>query len=136
MTPQILIVEPYEALAEMLSLSLESMGYSSEIARTDAVDEQQLVRGRFACVFINLDQNDRNFQVGGLKIAELASTLGIPVVMIPDNDVAQRIISERGWIQIRKPFKFEALQRVMELALKHHDIKDALFEHHGSQARH
>ena len=116
MPKYVLLFEPFENLADMLVLSMEELGFKVDIGRP-AGDGEELAREReYACVFINLDQNSHDWHSRGLALANKASALGLPVVMIPDNETAQAVIRAKGWLQIKKPFKLAALKEVMERA--------------------
>ena len=55
-------------------------------------------------VLINLDQNRTEGRKGGPQLAEAASTLGLPVIMIPDHELAAQTIKAKGWLHLNKPF--------------------------------
>ena len=116
MTKHVLLFEPFEMLAEMLVLSMEDLGFKVDIGNSDGDGEELTDARHYACVFINLDQNRRDWHSHGLMLATRASQLGVPVVMIPDNPSAQEIIRMEGWLQIKKPFKLDALKDIMERA--------------------
>lgn len=116
MNKYVLLFEPFEMLAKMLVLSMEELGFKVDIGNS-AGDGGELTGTRqYACVFINLDQNRRDWHSHGLMLANKASQLALPVVMIPDNPTAQDVIRTKGWLQIKKPFKLDALKDVMERA--------------------
>ena len=116
MSKYVLLFEPYEMLAEMLTLSMEELGFKVDIGNSSCDGDKDLHARQYACVFINLDQNCQDWHAHGLMLADKASKFGLPVVMIPDNPEAQAVIQANGWLQIRKPFKLVALKDVMERA--------------------
>jgi len=116
MTRYVLLFEPYEMLAEMLTLSLNELGFEVDIGDSLCSGDEAFRARRYECVFINLDQSFKGWHSRGLLIANKASDFGLPVVMIPDNADAQDVIRAKGWLQINKPFKLAELKDVMQQA--------------------
>jgi hypothetical protein len=51
-------------------------------------------------------------------LAATASSLGIPVVMIPDHEIAAAKIDAYGWLRIQKPFTLQNMEHVIRQAVK------------------
>lgn len=116
MAKYVLLFEPFKMVADMLVLSMEELGFKVDLGDPSSDGGDALRARHYACVFINLDQNCKDWHSHGLMLANKASELGLPVVMIPDNTEAQGMIRAKGWLQIKKPFKLDALKDVMERA--------------------
>jgi hypothetical protein len=76
-----------------------------------------LTKRRYECVLINLDQNSGQWRNLGLHLAERASRLHLPVVMIADHEVAAATISANGWTPVQKPFTVEKLESAITEAV-------------------
>lgn len=116
MATWVLLFEPFKMLADMLVLSMEELGFKVDIGDSAGEGLELTSARRYACVFINLDQNSNAWHSRGLMFANKASMLGLPVVMIPDNTAAQEIIRAEGWLQVKKPLKLDDLKNVIEKA--------------------
>ncbi len=116
MKKYVLLFEPYKILADVLVLSMETLGFKVDIGNSSSDGIDDLRARPYACIFINLDQNYKDWHSHGLMLANKASEIGLPVVMIPDNPEAEDVIQAKGWLQIKKPFKLDALKDVMERA--------------------
>jgi DNA-binding NtrC family response regulator len=116
MTGHVLLFEPFKSLVEVLVLSMEELGYTVDIGDSAGDGSEMTGARRYDCVFINLDQNRGDWQGHGLMLAHKASALGLPVVMIPDDQAAREVIRAKGFLQIGKPFRLADLRDVMALA--------------------
>ena len=116
MTKYALLFEPYKMLADVLVLSMEELGFKVDIGNSSCDGDEALRARQYACVFINLDQNCKDWHSHGLMLADKASKFGLPVVMIPDTLEAEAVIRAKGWLHINKPFDSAALKNVMERA--------------------
>jgi DNA-binding NtrC family response regulator len=121
MPKRILIIEPYDSLAQLFREALQDAGYDVTLGTYEDVTAQLLERERFDCLFINLDQHRRPGLPNGLALAELADSLGVPVVMIPDDAAAEKKIREKGWLRLTKPFSPTALENLIERATQQAD---------------
>jgi DNA-binding response OmpR family regulator len=117
MTKHILLLEPYEAIAHVITDLLNQLGYQTDVLASGTVDTNYLLRKPYHCVLINLDQNTSGWHDYGLRLATLASRSGIPVVMIPDHTTAARTIEANGWLRLKKPFSIANLQDAITLAV-------------------
>jgi hypothetical protein len=81
------------------------------------MSEEDLTKSRYECVLINLDQNSDQWRNSGLCLAERASRLHLPVVMIADHNVAAATISANGWQAVRKPFTVAKLESAITEAV-------------------
>ena len=124
MQKRILLLEPYEMVAEALTDCLRHLDYDVDVVTTGELDASRLRGGRYDCVLINLDQNRPNTRQGGLKLAEMATSLGMPVVMIPDYRLARDTLSAKGWLHIAKPFTIDKLQQVIAQAVENPPLPD------------
>jgi DNA-binding NtrC family response regulator len=116
MTKYVLLFEPFEMLAATLVLSMEELGFKVDIGNSAGDGDELLGPRKYECVFINLDQNRKDWHSHWLMLANKASQLALSVVMIPDNPMAQDVIRKKGWLQIKKPFNLDELKDVMERA--------------------
>ena len=70
MTKYVMLFELYKMLADMLVLSMETLGFEVDVGNSlsDGVDD---LRARpYACVFINLDQNCQDWHGGDGFVAD------------------------------------------------------------------
>jgi DNA-binding response OmpR family regulator len=78
MSKRALLVEPYDAIADMIADLLAKLDYEVKVMTSGAVDEKCLRQGAYDLVLINLDQNRSEWHDYGLKLAEVASSIGVP----------------------------------------------------------
>jgi DNA-binding NtrC family response regulator len=117
MSKHVLLLEPYEAIANVIKDLLDQLGYQTDVLTSGTVDTNDLHRKPYHCVLINLDQNTSGWHDDGLRLATLASRSGIPVVMIPDHATAASTIEANGWLRLKKPFSIGNLQNAISLAV-------------------
>jgi DNA-binding NtrC family response regulator len=113
----ILLIEPYEGLVEILGYFLEELGYQYDVVTGTEVDEKDLTKKSYVCVLINIDQNSRPWRECGVNLAETASKLNVPVVMIADHEVDAATVAAKGWAPVQKPFTVEKLASAISQAL-------------------
>jgi DNA-binding response OmpR family regulator len=116
MSDCVLLIEPYELVAELLVEVLEDLDYESDVVTSGSVQESDLRAKKYHCVLINLDQNDVGWRNKGLRLAEMASGIGLPVVMIPDHELAIAEIEANGWLHFDKPFTLANVEHVLRAA--------------------
>jgi DNA-binding NtrC family response regulator len=109
---RILLAEPRQDIAELLGLYLEDLGYKFDLV-TIPDDEEYLSGNSYACVLVDLDQNNEFWRGAGLSLAEKASRLSVPVVIIADHTVAASTITAKGWKPLKKPFTAEEIQHAI-----------------------
>ena len=97
MEKRILLVEPYRDLIALLGFFLEELGYCFDVASTADFDEKVFTTRCYRCVLINVDQNSGDWRDVGLRLAETASKLHVPVVMIADHKVDAATVAAKGW---------------------------------------
>jgi hypothetical protein len=114
---RILLLEPYGAVADVIKDLLDQLDYVADVETSGHVNEHDLRRRGYHCVLVNLDQNRTDWRDYGLRLATIASGLGIPVVMIPDHETAAKTIKENGWLRLRKPFTIENLEKTLNRAV-------------------
>jgi CheY-like chemotaxis protein len=114
---RILLVEPYQDIAEILGLYLEDLGYQFDLVTNTDVDEEYLASKSYDCVLVNIDQNSDSWRDAGLRLAEKASRLSVPVVMIADHAFAAQAATAKGWKPIQKPFTLERLRSAISQAV-------------------
>jgi DNA-binding response OmpR family regulator len=112
----VLLIEPYEFVAELLVEVLEALDYESDVVSSGGVQESDLLAKEYHCVLINLDQNSVGWRNKGLRLAEMASSIGLPVVMIPDHEMAIAEIEANGWLHFDKPFTIANVEHVLRAA--------------------
>ena len=117
MDERILLIEPYNDLIEVFSCFLEELGYQFDVVNGTDVDETNLSMNRYICVLINIDQNSGPWRECGVGLAETASRLHVPVVMIADHEVDAATVMAKGWKPVRKPFTLEKLGSAISQAL-------------------
>jgi DNA-binding NtrC family response regulator len=110
---RILLAEPRQDVAELLGLYLEDLGYKFDLVTITDVDEEYLASNSYACVLVDLDQNSDSWRGAGLSLAEKASRLSVPVVIIADHTVAASTITAKGWKPLKKPFTAEEIQHAI-----------------------
>jgi DNA-binding response OmpR family regulator len=88
MGKRILLLEPYDVVADVITEVLDQLDYEADVVASGRLDENDLRARNYDCVLINLGQNRTEWREYGLRLAELASALGIPVMMIADHQVA------------------------------------------------
>ena len=98
MSKRILLLEPYGAVADVIKDLLDQLDYVADVETSGHVNEHDLRSRGYHCVLVNLDQNRTDWRDYGLRLATIASGLGIPVVMIPDHETAAKTIKENGGI--------------------------------------
>jgi DNA-binding NtrC family response regulator len=101
MARRILIVEPYEDLAELLVLYVNELGYEFDLLTNAEVDEEHLNSNSYDCVLINADQNSG---AAGIRLAETAGRASTPVVFIADHATAASSVPAEGWKPLQKSF--------------------------------
>jgi DNA-binding NtrC family response regulator len=131
MARRILLVEPYKDLAEILGLYLEDLGFEFDLVVNTDVDEEYLTRESYDCILVNADQNSESWNEAGLRIAETASRLSIPVVIIADHAIAASTVTAKGWKPLQKPFTAEEIQDAIHQAV---DVASASAGNHTSTA--
>ena len=114
---RILLIEPYVDLADMIGFYLKELGYQFDLVTDATMSVEDLTKSHYKCVLINLDQNSDQWRDLGLCLAERASSLHVPVVMIADHEVAAATISANGWKAVRKPFTVAKLESAIEEAV-------------------
>jgi DNA-binding NtrC family response regulator len=114
---RILLVEPYRDLAEILGLYLEDLGYQFDLVAHAEFDEEYLARNSYDCILINADQNSALWSDAGIRLAETASKLSVPVVIIADHAVAASTVIAKGWKPLQKPFTAEEIQGAISQAV-------------------
>ena len=82
MNRRVLLLEPYREVAEVITGLLDDLGYEVDIITSGDIERKELLAKKYACAFVNLDQNRSDWRDYGLRLAETASNAGIPVVMI------------------------------------------------------
>jgi DNA-binding NtrC family response regulator len=117
MENRILLIEPYGDLADMIGFYLKELGYQFDLVTDATISAEDLTKSHYKCVLINLDQNSDEWRESGLCLAERASSLHVPVVMIADYEVAAATISANGWKSVRKPFTVAKLETAIDEAL-------------------
>jgi DNA-binding NtrC family response regulator len=117
MSKRVLLLEPYDVVAAVITDLLDQLGYAADVVTSGSIDKTYLQEKSYHCVLVNLDQNRTEWQDYGLRLAQMASDLGIPVIMIPDHETAAQMIDAKGWLRISKPFTMANLQKVIERAV-------------------
>ena len=112
MSKRILLVEPYDMVAGTIVDILEQLDYEADVVMSGHLREKDLNAADYHCVLINLDQNRSEWRDHGLRLAEVASKAGLPVVLIPDHQTAA-IIEANGWLQLPKPFTLHGMKEVL-----------------------
>ena len=131
----VLIIEPYKALAELLSLALEDLGYMPVVADCRQVNDEDLVPTSYACAFVNLDQGSAAWSEEGSRLTRVAYRQGLPVVVIPDDAAARDRARGKGWIHVSKPFTAEVLGKALNQAIKgQRAVRPVDEERHARQA--
>jgi DNA-binding NtrC family response regulator len=102
----------------MFGYFLEELGYQYDVVAGTDVDENDLTRKHYVCVLINIDQNSSPWRDRGLSLAQAASRLHIPVVMIADHEVDAATVTSKGWEPIQKPFTVKKLGSAITQALR------------------
>lgn len=116
MSRRVLLLEPYEAVADLIMELLDELDYEAVIETSGRLDAEVLKSGTYHCVLVNLDQNRSTWRDYGLKLAAMASERGVPVIMIPDHEIAAKTIDANGWLRLEKPFTAQGLQKVLARA--------------------
>jgi DNA-binding NtrC family response regulator len=101
----------------LMGLYLEDLGYQFDLVTNTDVDEEYLASKSYDCVLVNIDQNSDSWRDAGLSLAEKASRLSVPVVMIADHAFAAQAATAKGWEPIQKPFTLERLQSAISQAV-------------------
>jgi DNA-binding NtrC family response regulator len=118
MKKRVLLIEPYDVVADLLTDVLDQLDYVTDVVASGHIDEEELRAKAYRCVFINLDQKKAESRQSGLKLAAIATKLGVPVIMIPDHETADEIIAANGWLRIRKPFTIGNLEDTIAQAMR------------------
>jgi DNA-binding response OmpR family regulator len=118
MRERVLLIEPYELIAELLVEVLENLDYESDVISSGDVRESDLRAKEYHCVLVNLDQNTPGWRNKGLRLAAMASSIGLPVVMIPDHKMAISEIEANGWLHFAKPFTLANVEHVLRAATR------------------
>jgi hypothetical protein len=82
-----LLVEPYDVVADVMADMLDQLGFKVTVIASGTLRKNPSEKD-YRCILINLDQNNRQWRDQGLKLAEVASKVEWPVVMIPDHGTA------------------------------------------------
>lgn len=117
MSKRILLLEPYDLVADLLKELLDHLDYIADVETSGEIDEHNLQSRGYVCVLINLDQNRKGWPDYGIQLANIASRLNIPVVMIPDHETAAKTIDANGWHRIEKPFTIANLSEAITRAV-------------------
>jgi DNA-binding NtrC family response regulator len=117
MGKRILLIEPYSDLADVIGFFLEELGFQFDLVTDPTICGNDLTKRRYQCVLINLDQNSDRWRDLGLRLAERASRLRLPVVMIADHEVAAATIAANGWKPVQKPFTLAKLESAIAEAV-------------------
>jgi MFS family permease len=97
MGERILLIEPYEDLVNSIGSALEELGYRYDVVTDADINERDLLDKPYACVLINIDQNSDAWRTSGLRFAETASKLHLPVVVIADYKLSAATATANGW---------------------------------------
>ena len=84
---RILLIEPYDDVAQVIGLYLEDLGHEFDLVTDASGDGERLIKECYECVLINVDQNSDEWRDHGLRLAETASRNHTPVVMIADHEL-------------------------------------------------
>jgi DNA-binding NtrC family response regulator len=109
----VLLIEPYDMIADVIVEILEQLDYEVDVGNSGTLTENDLRARDYHCVLINLDQNASGWRDKGLVLAEFASNVGLPVVMIPDHETATATIEAKGWLHFQKPFSVRDIEDVL-----------------------
>jgi len=105
----VLLIEPFRPLVNVIGFLLDELGFEHDVVMTADEARKALNERRYDCVLVNVDQNSMPWRDASLELAEKASGLGIPVVMIIGHEVALTAVASNGWKPIQKPFTMENL---------------------------
>ena len=119
MTARVLLIEPYGALADILAIYLEGLGYLVTLAESKTLTPDVFTGGNYSVVFINLDQGSAAWALAGIKIAEQANAAGLPVVMIPDSESAADVLKQSRFVYLKKPFNLSTLDEAISTSIAH-----------------
>jgi len=114
---RILLIEPYDEVANVIGLYLEDLGHEFDLVTDASGEGERLIKECYECVLINIDQNSNQWRDHGLRLAETASRNHTPVVMIADHELDAATANARGWSALRKPFTLEKLESAIAHAV-------------------
>jgi DNA-binding NtrC family response regulator len=117
MGKRVLLIEPYDHLANIIGLCLEDLGYEFDLATNGATGGRRLSEGTYDCVLINIDQNSDEWEDQGIYLGKRASSRHIPVVMIADHKIDAATATAKGCTVVRKPFTLDKLKTAISRAL-------------------
>jgi DNA-binding NtrC family response regulator len=117
MAKRVLLVEPYDVIADILVEILDQLHYETEVIESDSFRRKDLRAGEYHCVLINIDQNSTEWRDNGLRLAAMASQAGLAVVMIPDHETGDKVIRANGWLHLHKPFTINDIDDVITRAV-------------------
>ena len=100
-----------------MAIFSKSLDTNTTWSRAREVDEKDLTKKSYVCVLINIDQNSDPWRECGVSLAETASKLNVPVVMIADHEVDAATVAAKGWEPVQKPFTMEKLGAAISEAL-------------------
>ena len=73
MAKRVLLVEPYDIIADILEDILSQLDYETEVVRAaSSFWEKDLRADEYHCVLVNIDQNSTKWRDQGLRLAETA----------------------------------------------------------------
>jgi CheY-like chemotaxis protein len=117
MGERVLLIEPYDDLANIIGLYLEDLGHDFDLVTDAEAGGARLSEAAYDCVLINVDQNSDLWWDQGMHLGEPASRLRIPVVMIADHKVDAATAAAKGCPVIRKPFTSKKLETALAHAV-------------------
>jgi len=117
MGKRVLLIEPYDHVANIIGLYLEDLGHEFDLVTEARAGGERLTEAAYDCVLINVDQNSDQWWDHGMRLGERASRLRIPVVMIADHKVDAATAAAKGCTVIRKPFTLEKLETAITRAV-------------------
>jgi len=116
MRERMLLIEPYDDVADVISLYLEELGYEFDIVANAGAEAELLIGEPYECVLINVDQSNNQWRGQGVHLAETASRNHTPVVMNAERE-PDAATAESGWVPLRKPFTLEKLETAIAQAV-------------------
>ena len=55
MSKRVLLLEPYDVIADMITDLLNQLGYTADVVTSGAIDKTHLQKKSYHCVLVNLD---------------------------------------------------------------------------------